>query len=1772
MKNLYLIFILIFINCFNTKSQSVSFIADTEQGCAPLNVNFTNTSNIDTNGVSFYWLVQDYYQSSWFVIDTGYNSSYTFLQDGYYIVYMEAYTSNMEHLGGYNEIIEVILTDSFAISTGHKACPGEKVNFYPLSNTYSVVWNFGDGSPEVDQGWVQHMFFTPGFYNVSCIMETDCGIDTAIEVIEITNTAIPNVDINVNGGNSFCLGDGVKFESQYDAAEYLWNFDDGFTSNEKNPIHKFMSYGTKNVVLTVTNICGNASSASTVIHIENSIPSNADFSLGSYSYCPGEPINCGAWNSGNYFWNFGDGGSSSLRNPNYLYKDTGTYLVTLIVVNGCGNADTSSETITIAYDTTSTPEAYIVFNSNNFWNEDTVTICVGEEVSFKNYTWSNTDLDFSWDFGDGNTSTDRDVSHIFNTQGTFEVVYTATNNCNGSNSVSKWVIVDSNALPVANLGSLPNHICPGEKVYFFDDANKVDYSSNLYSIWFGDGDSLVNLNNYNDTVVPTFSHTYLNTGTYIYTFNVMNTCGNILAISDTITVDNNALIPAFYYVSNSTESGGGGDNEDRRACPNDLVQFIAAGGSSYFWDFGDGSTTIGQLVYHAYNDTGTYNALMIGTNTCGRIDTIETEVSISDTVKLKLWFDTDKDFTCSGDTINFNYDNEDPRVLNYSFFWDFDDGSTSTERSPSHVYAEGGEYYVKFVVTYGCGTDSVFKVIHVDNAIVDFSADDVTVPENTSVHFTNLSTGAVNYLWNFGDNTTSTMTNPSHTYTTEGIYNVSLTATSSYGCVTTLIKEEYIYVNNLIIANTILKNPTCFGKSNGYIDIAVTGGTPPYTYHWSTGDYSQDINGLNAGQYTVTVRDVDNILLIKKFTLTQPPIISLLIDKFDLSCFNSNDGSIELDVTGGTPPYNYNWSDGFNSAINQDIDAGFYEFTITDANNCIKIDTSTLYQPDEINVTTYGFNPSCGNLDGVVIAQIDGASIEDSLYTIEWDDINITTNDTLANIEAGVYWVYVTDINTSCVDSAHILLNDFGSPNIYYLDKQDINCYGESTGSATAYVSGISPFSYYWDTNPPQTTETVDSLSAGEYIVEITDNNGCISYNQVNISQPNQLQLSFEIQNPKCYGNYDGSVKAIVTGGANPYNYLWSNGEYNQENINRNAGVYTVTVTDGYNCKVSESVTLTNPQPIQVTVFSSNPTYYSANDGVIDLFVQNTKPPVQYHWSTNQNSQDIENLVDGSYSVTITDSDQCVAYQTVTLTQPPKLNVNIIQSGSLNFCQGENVILDAGAGFDSYIWSSGETSQSITAIESGIFSVTVSNSISVGFDTVEVVVSHPFEGQDLCLVTVDTTNNKNLIVWEPTEGVGIVSYNIYKETTVSDQYVLIGNILAGEITIFTDTLSNPSQQSDRYKISIIDTCGNESSLSNAHKTMHLTVSSGIGVFNLIWENYEGFSFGSYVIYKGTTPSNLTPIGYIQSNLTSYSDFQIVPNQAYYYNISVIKSDTCFVNTGRTQSGPYSQSISNIDDYAFDNTIICSANAGSDNSICGKTYPLQATQATSGSTILWTALTEGIFSDSSSTSSEVTVNNFGQYSFVITETTVDCNESDTVKISFYDNPTNLDSISGIKNVTQNTIQCYSVTYVVGSYYNWTVTGGSILSGQGSSAVCILWTNIGQGSISVYEKSQYNCTGNTVSTNVSIVTGIEEIYSENSLTIYPNPFSETTTISFNNSEFNSYNLKLTDVTGKVVRIINDIKSDTYILNREDLPKGFYIIELSGKENYFGRVVVD
>ena len=249
------------------------------------------------------------------------------------------------------------------------------------------------------------------------------------------------------------------------------------------------------------------------------------------------------------------------------------------------------------------------------------------------------------------------------------------------------------------------------------------------------------------------------------------------------------------------------------------------------------------------------------------------------------------------------------------------------------------------------------------------------------------------------------------------------------------------------------------------------------------------------------------------------------------------------------------------------------------------------------------------------------------------------------------------------------------------------------------------------------------------------------------------------------------------------------------------------------------------------------------------------------------------------------------------------------------FCFGDSIILNSSSA-NAYLWSNSVTTQSDTISTAGNYSVTVSDLYGCkNADTITVTVGYPYANEIICEVNVDTVIGKNLIVWEKTPNVGIVSYIIYKEGIVGGVYNPVDTIPYDSMSVYRDMSSNAMVKSDRYKISVIDTCGNESAQSPAHKTLHLTVNLGMGgAINLIWENYEGFSFGSYYIYRGPTTHTLQPIDTIPNTITTYTD-PSPPLGINYYLIVIAKTDSCIASSSfKDQTETYNTSVSNMEEY------------------------------------------------------------------------------------------------------------------------------------------------------------------------------------------------------------------------------------------------------------------
>ena len=249
-----------------------------------------------------------------------------------------------------------------------------------------------------------------------------------------------------------------------------------------------------------------------------------------------------------------------------------------------------------------------------------------------------------------------------------------------------------------------------------------------------------------------------------------------------------------------------------------------------------------------------------------------------------------------------------------------------------------------------------------------------------------------------------------------------------------------------------------------------------------------------------------------------------------------------------------------------------------------------------------------------------------------------------------------------------------------------------------------------------------------------------------------------------------------------------------------------------------------------------------------------------------------------------------------------------------NYGEAYIASLSGGAPPYTYHWSTGGTNDSIHVTVAGNYSVTITDSLgNSGIYSVSVPYSLPNNNpQNLCIVTVDTITNKNMLIWDKTNNVGTASYNIYKETTFAGVYALLANQPFSTFSTFIDTTSQPMVVAARYKITTLDSCGVESDTTPHHKTIHLTVSQGVGnTWNLNWDAYEGITFPTYYILRGITQNNLAVLDSVQSTLYSYTDLN-PPNGTVYYAIEMVGYTQCAPSIPREKSNSRSHSRSNVD--------------------------------------------------------------------------------------------------------------------------------------------------------------------------------------------------------------------------------------------------------------------
>ena len=613
---------------------------------------------------------------------------------------------------------------------------------------------------------------------------------------------------------------------------------------------------------------------------------------------------------------------------------------------------------------------------------------------------------------------------------------------------------------------------------------------------------------------------------------------------------------------------------------------------------------------------------------------------------------------------------------------------------------------------------------------------------------------------------------------------------------------------NVSIATT---SANC-GANNGTAVATISGGVPPYTYHWMPCGCTQTaISGLTSGTYTAIVTDGKGCTGTNTGTVNNGTVSgNVNINFTPASCFGGNDGSANANANGGQSPYTYLWSNGETTQTITGLAAGNYYVSVTTASGCVTVDSVTVNQPSQLNVAVTQNDASCfGMSNGSASVSSSGGTPP---YFYQWN--NGQTISSVTGLSAGNYFITTTD-SKGCKEIQNVTINQPSPVVLSIFSLSNVSCFGGNNGTATAIAyGGVNPYSYLWNTMPTQTTQTAIGLSSGNYIVTVLDSSGCSMMVPVNITEPAPISSTINSVNANCYGSSTGTVAAAATGGSPPYSYLWSNGQTIYSATNLAAGNYSVLITDQNGCSHVDAATISQPTLLSAAI--TNVQNVSCNkklDGSATANATGGTSSYTYQWSNGQTTSTATALGSGYYSVIITDANGCSAMAAVSITQPTAVIVSINAGDTI--CPGQNTIItaDASGGINpyTYFWQPNVgfgNSQIVNPVSTTTYTAIVTD--ANGCTTTGVVLISVFPmnialtvnatpgiciGQSATISASVTGNNISSYYWSNNLGNGAGPYAV-SPTTTTTYSVTVTNVCGATTTSAATVIVHPLPQID----------------------------------------------------------------------------------------------------------------------------------------------------------------------------------------------------------------------------------------------------------------------------------------------------------------------------------------------------------------------------------------
>ncbi len=1270
---------------------TASFSANPPEGCAPLNVSFTDKS-IPNDGILNNW-IWDFGDGTTSTVQSP-NHTYN-LSDTFNV------TLNVTNSFGCKQTLQ----NKNLITVGELIKAGFTYNYKSICSTPANVifvntsiakgtlkyqWFFGDGTSSTNINPV-HTYNTSGNFTVTLVAQNEEGCTNTYKQVITIGSA--KVDFTYTGG---CIGESVIFKDASTTVPIseTWDFGDGAKGTGDSVLHTYAGSGSFVVTLTADfGGCTNTIKKQITTGVK---PKAAFYITGDAKTCS-YPVKIRFTNRSagaeNYRWIFGDGNTSDSINPQHTYSNAGSYSVTLIAFNKNGCADTLIRNDLIQLG----PPKILGIEDIPYEG------CAPKTLTFRPILISPDSItSYKWNFGDGATSADSVPAHTYTQVGIYTVTLTIATSKGCSDSITIINAVSLGQKPNANFAAAPLQSCAGSLIQFSDSSTgsitdwlwifgdggqseeqnpkyqytdtgyfpvtlivseygckdtlvrdkyvylkppvarfgTVDHCSRPYDYDFVD--SSINaetwLWNFGDNTTdntPSPQHVYKDTGTYPISLQVTNGACSYTKYDTIKVVDEN---PSFSYKPLQTNF-----------CKYDSIEFFAtrynpANIKSFYWDFNDG-TTIGpdgyfDTAYHYYSSAGNYLPQLVVRDIHNCLDTINAPVSMKIYGPAAAFSNING--SCLANSINFNdASTSDGANAITEWIWNYGDSSkadTLTAPPFTHSYLKTGTYSVSLKVTdaNGCyDTINNINAVEITQPVAGFFADSLSC-SGSILQFSDSSFGdQINYDWDFGDGTMASSAAPQHIYKNEGLYNVKLIVTDKNGCIDSLTKPGYIKVSDPVaafaLADTLFScPPASISPQNSSQNFS--------SVSWDFGDGNTS-SELNPVHYFTTAGNYD---------------VKLTVQGYGASCFNTftkkiflkgPSAQISYNPFTGCNPLNISFSAKAKNAVQFIWDFGNGETqTSTDSSANYTYTSTGRFLPQLIVVDSGGCRVPVVNQDTVVVY---GANAK----FIDRPGLNICDS-----------------VNIDFIDSSTALFDDISS---YKWD------FGDTTISVLQNPSHI-----YFNSNIYHPT------------LSITTNRGCVSTytDSLNIAIVNSPEITAVIADSAC-------VFSPVTLTANINNYtpseiswLWNFGNGDTANAQNptyayaSAGNFPVNIIAHNAAGCADTAT-------NFILVSPLPPVNAGADSIIcmgNTTVLNASGAQSYTWlpdpsisCTDCNNPNVNPLFTTKYFVTGKSKAGCVATDSVVVEVKRPAEVSITAPDSL--CIGNTIELLA-TGEEVYKW------------------------------------------------------------------------------------------------------------------------------------------------------------------------------------------------------------------------------------------------------------------------------------------------------------------------------------------------------------------------------------------------------------------------------------------------------------------------------------------------------